>query len=178
MRTRTATWLQIMVTLALVASACTSTYQPRPGPRVSMVLISGQPHLQRSGRLYPISLTGPELGAAVADNPRALAHMQTYQQLSTQGLVAGLGGAVLMVVGPSIALATSLDDRGSISDAGAGAALGTFAAGVTLYVLGMGWIMQGQPHLYDAINVYNDDLELAPRAEYPALPAPATASAW
>jgi hypothetical protein len=165
MRTRKASCTLFLFILALWASACTSTYQPRPGPRVSMVLVSGQPHLQRSGRLYPISLTGPELGAAVADNPRALAHVQTYQQMSTQGLVAGLGGAVLMVVGPSIALATSMDDRGSISDAGAGAALGTFAAGIALYVMGMGWIMQGQPHLYDAINVYNDDLEVAPRAK-------------
>jgi hypothetical protein len=141
----------LLVFLLVGATACGTSYRPRPGPRI--VRITGE--YQRDGRTFHVGPLGGGADELVAGNPRALEHVRREQSLARRGmLVYGLGLA--SIIFGSIAAAAVAPDR-----AKAPAAFGAIGLGAGLSTLGIYWGIESNAALLDAINVYNDDLEAA-----------------
>jgi drug/metabolite transporter (DMT)-like permease len=85
----------------------------------------------------------------VAGNPQAEVEARTYVHRTTAGLVLDLAGIGLVVGGSVLGNSSSSRAR---RDEGAGLVFGGFASITTAIVL----VVTGVPHLYDAINIYND----------------------
>ncbi len=49
--------------------------------------------------------------------------------------------------------------------------------GLALYLVGVSILAAAQPHLFDAVNVYNDDVRARGEQTAPGAPAPAAAPA-
>jgi len=159
--------LSVTVALALLSEACSSSYQPARSPRISVIQEGGSPTLVRDGQTYSVGLFGGGLGDAVEGNPAADEHATTYKTLSIAGwsvYVAGLGSSIAGIY----LLADSNRGGGDSGQetAGAALALGGVAALVTSLVL----ISTAQPHLWDAVNIYNDSVDAS--LAYPMPPPP------
>jgi hypothetical protein len=74
----------------------------------------------------------------------------------TTGFVMVIAGAIAIGASP-VLIDFSDRDPDARSFAWAG---GAMAAGFGLYIGGLAMMLTGQPHMYDAINVYNDDVDL------------------
>jgi hypothetical protein len=153
--------------LALCSEACSSSYQPARSPRIAVIQEGGSPTLVRDGQRFSVGLFGGGLADAVQGNPVAEEHASTYKTLSIAGwsvYVAGLGSSVaglyLLATDNNISGSNDANDT-----AGAALALGGVAALVTSLVL----ITSAQPHLWDAVNIYNDGVDAA--LAYPMPPA-------
>lgn len=176
----------VALTAALTAhGACTASYVPRASRQLKWTMVDGEPAVLRQGRAYPVNGFGSGLLEAVGDNPRALEHAQAHRDGTVYGLLTALGGAAVMFSAPALLLA-DLDDRGDPGSGGVGLAIGGAVTGMVLYGFGLGMVVAAQPRMYDAVNVYNDDLEADAQAHPPvasavpapvALPAAPTASA-
>lgn len=140
---------------SLATTGCTSTYIPRQGPRVSMVMQGGTIGFVRDGRLYRGGAFGGQLMQAVAGNEAALTHARTYRNLTAAGFATSMGGLAVVLIGDLLWVAAS-------SGSGRTSATGLFAilgVGLSLDLVGLVMSLSAMPHMYDAINVYNDDLE-------------------
>jgi hypothetical protein len=124
-------------------------------PRIAVVQEGGSPTLVRDGQTFSVGLFGGGLEDAVQGNAAAEEHASTYKTLSIAGwsvYVAGLGSSVAGLY----LLASENKVGGSDNDAaGAALALGGVAALVTSLVL----LTSAQPHLWDAVNIYNDGID-------------------
>jgi hypothetical protein len=153
---------------------------PKPSPRVALIQQGGTPAYVRDGRVYEGGLFGGDLEEAVRGNPEAEAHASSYKAgmiggfvtsiLGAVGLGAGLGifAAGTNTSGPSSTGGRDLSERQTI---GTGLLLGGLAA----YVTGFALVMNAQPHMWDAINVYNDGLPVPPLPS-PLAPQPGAAA--
>lgn len=157
-----------LAALSLV-TACSATYHPRPSRMLKWTMVDGSPAVVRQGRTYPVNGFGQGLLDAVADNPRALDHAAAHREGTVWGLVTALGGAAVLFASPVLLLADTDDRSGEPSSGSVSLAIGGVVTGMVLYGLGLGMVATAQPRMYDAINVYNDDLE----AEVPPLAQPA-----
>ncbi|MSP92940.1 MAG: hypothetical protein EXR79_14245 [Myxococcales bacterium] len=137
-----------------VATACSSTYTPRRGPRVSLVLDSGSPALVRDGVTRPLGVLGGGLPDTVADHPGALEHADEFHSRMTTALVMMIGGLGLMTASPVM---LQRSNRGDLDNLGPAA--GMLAGGLAIMYGGLFVTLSAQPHLYDAINVYNDAVD-------------------
>lgn len=155
-----------LAALVAVSVACSSAYTPRRGPQLKLTMEGGQPMVVKSGVYTPMGLFGGGLVEAVADNPAALEHAEAYRDGSVSGLLTALGGALAMGLSP-LALATDANARGP-SERAVRTTIGVAVAGLVAYAVGLGMVVNAQPRMFDAINRYNDDLEVA------ALPTAAT----
>jgi hypothetical protein len=143
--------------LILTTVSCTSHYQPVTGPRLSVVLEDGAPTYVRDGRKFKHGITGGGLVDAVEDDPEAKKAAETFNSRTTTGLVLYLVGTGCLLTGLFVGVGT-LDDRDRNSDRDALAA-GGILCGVAGLLTGGGLIASGMPYQYDAINIYNDNLE-------------------
>lgn len=159
----------IAVLLLPCLVACTSSYEPRKGPRLSVVLDVGSPMYVKDGRRHPHGLLGGGLVEAVEDDPVALEVAQEYHQRNFLGFVTAIAGLVAMVVGPSIALQRCLEADDCNDNKGT--TIGVTLGGAALAYVGVFIGMSAQPYAYDAINIYNDRVTLAePVAATPTEP--------
>jgi hypothetical protein len=161
--------------LALVSS-CSTQYTPEPSPRISVVMVGGMPAYQKNGETISHGFAGSGLVEAVEDDPEALDAAETYHGRSVGGLIAVLGGLACGIGGVAV---IASDDSGGASDertAIGGAAL-VCMLGAT--IAGLVLISTAQPYQWDAINIYNDNVERRRRRywypAYPPPPRPATA---
>lgn len=164
------------IALALCTEACSSSYQPARSPRIAVIQEGGTPTLVRDGQKFSVGLFGGGLVDAVQGNPVAEEHASTYKTLTIAGYsvyVAGIGSSVagLYLIGSG-----NNSNNDTNETTGAALLLGGLAGFVTSLVL----ISSAQPHLWDAVNTYNDgvDASLAylippPGLVRPPLPAPA-----
>ena len=164
---------------AFAASGCSTSYVPRPSPRVAVVMKGGTPRYMRDGQLYEGGGFGGDLDKAVRGNPEAEAHAHAYQDGMLAGFLTTLGGAASMGAGAGILLADSsraADDRSSTAQT---AALVLMTGGLAASIVGAVLFNNAQPHLWDAINIYNDGvydpmmLPRPPAAPYAVPPGPA-----
>jgi hypothetical protein len=136
--------------------SCASSYVPQPSPRVSLVMEEGGGYgYVRDGQKYAGGLFGGDIDKAVQGNPKAEAYARAYKTgratgftLTTIGLAGVLGGLTVLGVDSSQSRATSVPPTGFII-AGAGLFVELIGAILTLNAL---------PHLFDAVNAYNDGL--------------------
>lgn len=166
-------WGSFLVSSLLLGatSACSTHYQPRPGPRLSVVMENGGPAYYRNGETIQHGFFGGGLVEAVESDPAALEAAETYHGRMVGGFVAQVVGIGCFAAGAGWALSEDSDTTQYTILTGS---LGCLLAGsITAMVM----YASGQPYHWDAINIYNDNRELRylPRPmPYPASPmAPA-----
>jgi hypothetical protein len=147
--------IAVLVSCSVSSSlGCASSYMPRPGPRIAVVMDSGSVAYVRDGKKYEGGLFGGDIEEAVRGNPQAEDYARQYKAgveagfLTTMVGVAGLVGGTVVT---SVEASPSAGDRATPV-----AGLVTVGAGLVLYVTGLIVVLNATPHLYDAINAYND----------------------
>lgn len=149
----------LVVLLALVfIQGCSSSYEPAKSPRIQTVIEGGSPTFVRDGEHFGSPAFGTGLVDAVHGNPRAEHHARVGRNLIVGGLVLDLVGLGSEVGG----LAVLAHDRSQPGDEASGLAVGLLVGGLAAVFAGTVMIIAGQPHVYDAINIYNDGLEASP----------------
>jgi hypothetical protein len=148
------------VAVGLLASgflcACSSAYEPVRSPRIAMVVDGGSPSLVKDGTHYGNPAFGVGVLHAVQGNPRAEEQARIGRNLAFGGLVfdlAGLGseaGGLLVLQHDR--------DRGEPSSL----ATGLILSGLGAVIVGGVMLITAQPHIYDAINIYNDGVSATP----------------
>jgi hypothetical protein len=170
---RLAAWFPLV--LAASPLACATTYEPK-SPRIAVVRGELRRGFVKDGVYYPGGLFGGRVGEAVEGVPEAERHACMYGSLSTAGTVT-IFGSEGIAIGASIVSATAARGEAK-NDAELGLIIGSAVALVT----GIALHLVAEPHLYDAANIYNDEMDRrhaaasrpAPTA-VPASAAPSTA---
>jgi hypothetical protein len=130
--------------LLALGAGCSTTYQPRPSPRIGLVVHGGTLSYVQNGRETPVGPLGGDLGALVGGNPQAAAQARTARTELAVGVPAYLVGIGAVVLGLWL-----LDGNERWVAAGAGAGV----AGTGLGLMGAGFT-----HLLDAVNIHGDSL--------------------
>jgi hypothetical protein len=149
-----------------------SVYIPRPSPRIQVVPEGTSIGLVKDGRRYSFGPFGGDVEEAVKGNPRAEEEARTYKSQSIASFVLSTLGGVGAGVGFGVLIyneTRSPPDNGLMYGSIAAA-----IAGLTCSLIGSVLAASAQPHLWNAVNLYNDGLPAAPPAwpaPYPAYPA-------
>jgi hypothetical protein len=158
MRTLTATAL-------LLALGCSSSYTPRAGRRLSIVLSGGQLAYVRDGRMIEHGILGGGLVDAVEGVPEAEDAARIYHRRTVGGFVVGMGGILCSGIAFTRGVTAAEGDGDGSTELAV--SLGCFVGSMAGFAV-MG---SGVPYLYDAINIYNDAVEAPPPGPPSALPA-------
>jgi hypothetical protein len=145
-------------------SGCSTSYAPRPTPRVAVVMQGGTPVYVREGRVFPGGGFGGDLHEAVEGNPEAESYAKSYRTGMVAGVTTALVGIASAVGGSVLYLANSSGPENE-RDGTAQAIGGTMAlSGIAAYATGMVIMLHAQPHLWDAVNSYNDGVDKDPNS--------------
>jgi len=156
MRTRIQPVLATCVVFSLFSAlACSSQYRPAKSAHVAKVVRDGAFVHMRDGIEYRSAIDGG-LRDAVEGNPRATEEAKTFVRDMYIGLGGVLGGFILM--GGAVAAAPR-DHRPFHWDARTVATISLASTGFVAYLTGLGYLVAGQPHAVDAVNIYNDDVD-------------------
>ncbi|MBI5609864.1 MAG: hypothetical protein HY902_13410 [Deltaproteobacteria bacterium] len=165
--------LQLAAWLALVAvsgPACSSAYTPRRSAALKLLMENGQPTLLKNGSYTPMGMFGGGLVEAVAEHPQALEYAEAYRDGTVWGFGTAIAGAVVMGLSPlALAADGNANNRGP-SDQAVNTTLAVAGVGLIAYCVGLAMVVDAQPHMFDAINRYNDAVEEGWRP--PAAPTP------
>jgi hypothetical protein len=178
MRTRPVLYLGgTLLAAPLLAGCGAAAYTPRPSPRLAVMTDDGSMVLVKNRRKYPFGTFGGEIEEAVQGVPRAEEEARSYKSKLVTGFVLSTIGAVATGVGTGVLVNNELQSTPST-----GVEIGSISALVGGVVLGIvGGVVTGsaQPHLWNAINIYNDGIPAYPpypawqqRPAYPGYPAP------
>jgi hypothetical protein len=132
----------------VLGAACSTTYQPRPAPRVGLVIQHGGAFYLKDGQLTPVGPFGGDLEPLLAAAPQSALRARRARHQLQVGVplyVLGLAGVVASLA------AVSGRARWPLAGAGAG------AAGAGLSLMGAGFT-----NAVDAINIHNDALDEPP----------------
>jgi hypothetical protein len=139
---------------------CSSAYVPQPGPRLSVIMDHGSLAYVRDGKKYEGGLFGGDIEEAVQGNAEAELYAHKYKTgmeagfATTMGGVAGLlGGLVVTGLG-----AESQTKNLTVPVTG----LVIMGVGLVAYLTGAFVMLNAVPHLYDAVNAYNDGVPPPP----------------
>jgi hypothetical protein len=153
----------MLLLAGLLSSGCASSYRPAAGPRVQVIQTSSGLAFMRRGQYYDDGFFGGGLGEVVRGVPKAEEYAQIHQNLRVGGFIFGLGGIAL--AGGSIAVAAQSAEtpEDSVRQSRLALALGIGAAVSSL----IGAFMYGRSPApaFDAVNVYNDQLDKAIRRQ-------------
>jgi len=157
-----------VVLLALVLTqGCSSSYQPARSPRIATVIDGGYPTFVKDGEHIGSPAFGTGLVDATSSNPRAQHHARVGRNLMIGGIASYLVGLGTGVGG--LVLLAQDDAHLSTSKSNVGTALAI--TGIVGLVAGSVMMLSGQPHIYDAVNIYNDGLD-APLPRTPVATSP------
>jgi hypothetical protein len=135
----------------------------------------GTPAYLREGRVYEGGGFGGDIDEAVRGNPEAEAHARAYRAGMIGGFAATMAGVASTIGGGMLYFANSGDDA-TQRDTTAQAAGGVlFLGGIAAYITSTVLFANAQPHLWDAINIYNDgvyDPGVPARLYHPYAPPP------
>ena len=150
----------LRVAVGLLASilvcSCSSGYEPARSPRIAIVVEGGSPAFVKDGTRSGSTLFGGGLVDAVRGNPRAEEQARIARNLTIGGFVLDLAGFG-SEVGGVVALAHEPGSNGHSSALGAGLLLG----GLGAVLAGTIMLISAPPHVYDAVNIYNDGVDSA-----------------
>ncbi len=150
---------------------CTSDYLPRPGPRLSMTMDSGKIMYVRDGKKYEGGFLGGDIEDAVQGNRRAEEYASEYKTGMVTGFALTMISAAGLVAG-AVLTGTEAGNQESVSRSPLPGVL-VLGGSLVLDVAAIIVLMNAQPHLFDAINAYNDDV----KDQAAARPAASAASA-
>jgi hypothetical protein len=156
----------LLVFCAALGTACggTASYVPQEHGRIHFVKSEGKVMLSRDGKLFSMSAWSNAPIEAVAGVPAAEAQARSYhRQTWTSLIVAAVGGALIV---PAVALGTNEPGHSGRRAASVGFGTAAMAALVTAMILPL----QARHHLYDAVNIYNDELTLRKPGASPDMP--------
>jgi hypothetical protein len=137
---------------------CSSTYIPRPGRRVSAILVEGSPAYVRDGKRYASGAFGGNLEEAVRGNAQAEEYAKEYKTELVAGTTTAMFGVAGMAGGMfTVGLGAASSNR-SLPVTGVIIA----SVGFIVYATGLGVKEGAARHLYDAVNAYNDALPPLP----------------
>jgi hypothetical protein len=162
--------------LFALTQGCTSGYEPARSPRVAVMMEGGQLTFVKNGEHHHnFWLVGSSALDAVQGNPRAEAEARSARNLEIGGIVFTVG-ALGSVTGALVSLGSP--DASQHQSTTAGLLVSALACDIVAAAL----LLNSIPHVYDAVNIYNDDLDRAavsaPRWSLPpAPPAPPVPSA-
>lgn len=158
--------------ILITSLGCSSSYQPRPGPRLSMIVESGKPAYVRDGRVYEHGMVGDGLVEAVQGNPDAVEAAESYRDRQVNSFVAmglaGVCGAAFAVTATQSILDADEPHSGTGNPHQLRDTLTVGFAACTIGGLVTAIAVQaGAPaDHYDAINMYNDGVEKTCPATY------------
>jgi hypothetical protein len=151
---RRSTIAMLLAFCAAASVGCGTSSPPQEPGFVHFVKTKTGRALERDGKLYSTHPLWGDTAEAVAGDPVAEGHARKYvRQTWSSGLMAALALGLLL---PAGFLMTS--GPGHTGQRVAAVGLGT--AGMTAFVLAMMMPVMARHHLYDAVNVYNDNLAL------------------
>lgn len=148
MRTRLAS----LTSVILATTACSTHYVPQARGRISVVMDPGM-GLYKDGKTYRAGLFGGDVDEAVVGNARAEEEASTYQTDQTIGTACTFAGAAALIAGVTV---LGSDFPTSNQQNALPPSLGLMLGGLALELIGLGFTMAAQPHLWDAVNIYND----------------------
>jgi hypothetical protein len=161
--------MRIALTLmtALAAMGCSTSYAPQNTGRISVVMEGGAVQLYKDGKTYKPGVFGGNIDEAVAGNPRAEREAATYQTYQTTGAIFSFAGLAVELGGVGVLAASA-----PISSANSAffPALGLMLGGLAVEIASLAFTMSAQPHLWDAINIYNDGVKAYGVKEPPRTP--------
>jgi hypothetical protein len=149
--------LALVALLAPSSLGCASSYVPRRGPHVALVQDGGTISYVREGVKYDGGIFGGDIDQAVSGSPRAEEYASEYKTGMTTGFVLTMVGAVGLAGGAGLLGAE--EARTSTWDSTATTAVIVMLSGLVVELVGAGIAARAQTHLYDAVNVYNDDVD-------------------
>ncbi len=160
-----------LLVVALAVGACSSSnHIPRDPRKVYRVMQNGRPGYMRNGMFHADSGFGGGLADAVTGNPQAEAAAETFRSNTIGGFIALLGGSLCVpsVFVYGVVRAEELHDTDRhVSRAVPLAMLGCTA----LMIVGAGFLIKAAPYQFDAVNIYNDDVDAQP-IQWPPPPGP------
>jgi hypothetical protein len=149
--------LALVALLAPTSLGCASSYVPRPGPHVALVQDGGTISYVREGVKYDGGIFGGDIDEAVSGSPRAEEYAREYKTGMTTGFITTMIGA-LGAVGGAVWMGDAASQT-PISNSGVTSATIVLISGIVVELIGAGIAARAQTHLYDAVNVYNDDVD-------------------
>jgi hypothetical protein len=159
----------------VVLTGCSTSYAPRPSPRVAVVMQGGTPGYMREGRFYEGGGFGGDIDEAVRGNPEAESHAKAYRAGMIGGFAATMAGVASTIGGGMLYVGNAGEDASERDTTMQTAGGVLFLGGVAAYITGLVLFANAQPHLWDAINIYNDgvyDPGAPPRPYGPYGPQP------
>jgi hypothetical protein len=143
----------------LATTGCSTHYVPQSRGRISVVTDPSM-GLYKDGRTYRAGLLGGDVDEAVAGNRRASEEAAAFQTDQTIGTVFTFGGLAFVVGGAAVLIG---DLPTSNQSKALPTSLGLMLGGLVVEMVGLGFSMAAQPHLWDAVNIYNDGVDTMPR---------------
>jgi hypothetical protein len=116
-----------------------------------MIQLNGNPAYVRDGKVYEGGIFGGDIVEAVRGNPEAESHARAYKNGMIGGFLSTLAGGASMIGG------LTLFALGSQSDT-----LGRDHNPTEQTAGGLVLMLNAQPRMWDAINVYNDGIPMGP----------------
>jgi hypothetical protein len=134
---------------------CASSYVPRPGPRVAMVLEGGTYSYVRDGKTYKGGLFGGDIDKVVQGDPQAEKYARAYKTGMATGFALTMVGLAGIVAGAFVLTADAQQSQGGSVPA---TGLVVMGSGLVVEIVGAILELNAAPQLFDAINAYNDGL--------------------
>jgi hypothetical protein len=159
-------WRMKKASLLLVGASvlgsmgCAEVYVPRPSG--SVVVTSN------GGNGYRVFKNGEDMGSewavadAVAGNPRAEAQADKATSERIGSIVSSIGGSVALGVGAALFADDASDNANNFPTPKGEAAIGLLVGGLVLYIVGGALQGSAHTHMFNAVNIYNDDLATRP----------------
>lgn len=156
-----------VLSCVVTTQACSTHYVPQPGPRLSVIMDGGQVAYARDGKKFNNGFFGGGLVKAVEDDPEAREAAETYRGRNVGGFVSTLVGE-LCLIGGLVTFAANADSQNTSTNY---LAVGAVACGLAGVITGSVLFLTAQPYQWDAINIYNDNVERR-RPVWVTLPPP------
>jgi hypothetical protein len=153
----------LLVFCATLSTACSGVagYVPQEHGRINFVRSEGKVALERDGKLFSMSAWSRGPIEAVSGVPAAEAQARSYVRQTWSSLIVAAVGATLVI--PAVALGTN--EQGHAGRRAASLSFGLSAMAVLMTAMFIP--QQARHHLYDAVNIYNDELSLRKPVESP-----------
>jgi hypothetical protein len=159
---RTLSLLLAFCAAASVGCGSASSYTPQEPGRIHFVVTEKGRLLEKDGKLYSPNPLWSDVVEAVSGDPDAERHARSYRRRTWAVFPLAFLAVALLV--PAATLNTTEPGH----TAQRVAAGGCLVAGWTAFVLAILSPLMARHHLYDAVNVYNDNLATGTRGESPA----------
>lgn len=170
--------MRFALALCLFGAGCVTGYEPHASRSIRMILKDGTAAFTKNGVVVQKGFLGSGLSEAMADVPQAQRHAEAFRKQTIAGFVVSLVALPVVAAGAVVAILGMTSQREGVSS-GTGfpyvtsVGFGMEVLGLAGAILGAAVTSSAQPHLYDALNIYNDAVEEALRRPItePAAPA-------